>query len=86
MKKVFLVYHTDIWQSCDSHRVVGIASTLNKAIALAKKDGDAVADVEKENGQIVIYEFELDKIESERQIFSTDNDDDRDRITKKERL
>jgi hypothetical protein len=85
MKKVFLVYHTDIWQSWGSHRVVGIGSTLNKAVALAKKDKDAVADVESQDGHIVIYEFEVNKIESEKQVFSTDKDDDRLRITKKER-
>lgn len=85
MKKVFLIYHTDTWQSWNSHRVVGIASTLPKAIALAKKDKDAVADVKEENGEIVIYEFEVDKLESERQVFATSNDDDREKITKKPR-
>jgi len=81
--KMFLIYHTDIWQSWDSHRVIGIASDFDKAIKMAKKDKDAVADVKSNDGQIVIYEFTVDKFESEKQVFYTALDSDKEKILKK---
>ena len=85
MKTIHIIYHTDVWQSCNSYRTVGVASTLNKAIALAKKDKDAVSDVETEHGCIVINEVTLNLLDSEKQVFCTTEDNCRSKITKKPR-
>jgi len=80
MKKVFLIYHTDILQTWASHRVIGIASNLEKAIEMVKKDEDAITDVKNNDGQIVVYEHTIDEIDSEIQVFYTGLDSDREKI------
>ena len=39
MKKVFLLYSTDFWHSCNSKQLEGIFTTFNKAISTAKEMG-----------------------------------------------
>ena len=85
MKTVFLVYHTDNWQSWSSHRVVGIGTTFNNAIKLAKQDKDAISDVKNNNGHVVIYEYQPNKIDSDKSIFCTSNDDDYKKLIGKEK-
>lgn len=48
--EVYLIYHTDIWQTYTSFRLIGAASSYNKAIDLTRKDKDAMYDVQKETG------------------------------------
>ena len=80
MKNVFLVSHTDQWLSRDSFRTIGIASTLKNAIKLAKEDCDAVADVISGNGHIVISEFTMNEVDSDAQVFTTQTDENREKI------
>jgi hypothetical protein len=81
---IYLVVHTDIWQSWNSLRIVGFDMTLSDAIKLAREDKDAVSDVRNEKGQIVIYKCENGELELGEQVFATDLDTNRLLIIHKE--
>jgi hypothetical protein len=86
METVILIYHTDKWQSWSSHRVIGIATDIEEALKLARQDKDAMADVISNDGQITMFEFEVNKKDSESQIFYTGNDKNLEMLLKTKKL
>ena len=83
--KVYLVGHTDIWQSHNSLTVIGIASSPEEGVEMAKRNDDAVSDVKTNDGHVVIDEYNIDFDDSEYRVFCTDSDDDWEKITGEER-
>lgn len=74
--KVYVVYHTDIWLSYSSYRMIGIAESIPSAIRLARKDKDAFSDVRKENGHIVINSCALNENDEGHKVLSTESEKD----------
>ena len=82
MKQVFLVSHSDQWLSNNSFRTIGIASSLKKAVDMAREDLDAVADVILGEGCVVISSVTLNERDSDSQVLVTQNDEDKFEIIK----
>ena len=78
MKKIIVIFHTDNWQSKSSYRFVGVASTKEKAIEMSRKDEYAIADVKDRDGIVLFVECKVNKLDSERELFNTSSQADRD--------
>lgn len=81
--EVYLSYHTDIWHG--NPRLIGVASSPEMAIEIAKEDKDAVADVKNNDGHVTVDEVAVDEKDSEHRIFDTELDEAWEQLTGEER-
>lgn len=81
--QTLLIWHTDIWQTTSSYRLVGVASSKTKAFKLLQEDEDAISDVNSNDGIIIIERIKINIKDSGEEIFNTTSSADRQEILNK---
>ena len=70
---ILLIKETDLFETTNEARIIGIASSIDKAVELIKEDADALDNLSASDTKILIEGHEIDCPEDVSTIFSTDD-------------
>ena len=74
MKEVYQIYVTNAWGSNSSRENLGIFSSIENALKHLVKDIEMVESIADNNTRVFIDLSTIDKVDSEAQVFDSDND------------
>jgi len=79
-KEVTLVWHTDVWQTKKSYRLIGVASDKENAFEMIYKDQDGPLDVKDQEALIILERCFIDDYDNNEDYFNTSSQSDRSEL------